>query len=465
VRGCNGVKKRVLLINAIRTHAEEERRQPHLGLGYLVSALRGRFGEDLFDFRITDRQIERHARKFKPDVVFITSVTQNFNIAMEYGRLVRNDGVPVILGGIHISLMPSSLNECFDAGVVGEGEETIVELVELFLRKGKFLPQDLMGISGVVFMDGGSLKVTPPRPQIEDLDSIASPARDLLRVYSHASMFTSRGCHYACAFCASARLWEGVRYFSPEYVIREIMGLVENYGVRLISFYDNLFTSNIGRLERLACLIKKEKRLKGVRFTCNARAELISDVVAQQLKEMRIASVNLGLESGSDATLAYLKRGASVEQNLNAIETIKRHGIAVQGSFVIGSPLETQEDILKTCEFIKNASLSLVDIYRLTPYPGTPLWEYAESRNIVSQHMDWNMLDANLLPENREPVMLSEVLTRGQLWRLSRKLSMVRFMKNLKGIFSHPYLADMPRIAKLLLYQRIHRMMAEQRWA
>ncbi|PJC48218.1 MAG: hypothetical protein CO035_04645, partial [Candidatus Omnitrophica bacterium CG_4_9_14_0_2_um_filter_42_8] len=256
------MKLRFLLINVIHPDVEVEQRQPCLGLGYLVSALRKRFGREFFEFRVIDRDIKKEVKKFRPDIVLMSSVTQNFNVAVNYASLLKQEHIPVIIGGIHISMMPSSLGSCFDVGVIGEGEQTITELIELFLQKKKFLTQDLIAIEGILFREGDSIHFTKPRLPIEDLDLIDLPARDLLKIDRHTYMFTSRGCPYKCEFCASTRFWPKARFFSAEYVVKEITDLVRNYNVKLVSFYDDLFIAHQERLKSIVYLVRKNKKLK-----------------------------------------------------------------------------------------------------------------------------------------------------------------------------------------------------------
>lgn len=457
------MKLRLLLINVIHPNIEVEQRQPSLGLGYLVTALRKHFGRDFFEFRVIDRYIEKEVKGFRPDIALMSSVTQNFNVAINYARFLKHKHIPVIIGGIHISMMPSSLGSCFDVGVIGEGEQTIVELIELFLQKKKFLAQDLNIIKGVLFRDGDSIHSTEPKPLIEHLDFIDPPARDLLKIDRHTYIFTSRGCPYKCAFCASTRFWPKVRFFNAEYVVREITDLVRNYNVKLISFYDDLFIAHRERLKTIVSLVRKNGKLKNVRFTCNARVNLVDDEIVALLKEMNVASINLGLESGCERTLRYLKGNVTVEQNLKAIKTIRKHRIACQGSFIIGSPSETREEILETYRFIKKVPLNLVEIYVLTPYPGTPVWDYAQSRGFVSEQMDWERLNVSFGPNSKKVIVLSEVLSRREIERLYKKIRHLCLVKSIIGITGHPYLRDIPKVAMQLIREYFHRYISRKR--
>jgi anaerobic magnesium-protoporphyrin IX monomethyl ester cyclase len=120
----------------------------------------------------------------------------------------------------------------------------------------------------------------------------------------------------------------------------------------------------------------------------------------------------MGLEPGSDKTLNYLKGKAfSVQKNRQAIEILKNHGITGNASFVIGSPEETLDEIMETFRFIKESPVCLVDVYVLTPYPGTPIWDYALSQELVSNDMDWERLNVNFEVSYQNIILLSQQLS------------------------------------------------------
>ena len=439
---------KVLFINAINPLSEIERRYPNLGLGYLVSSLRKEFGQDKFESKIIDSDVEKTLKTFKPDIVGITSVTQNYNIAKRYATIANRLNIPVLIGGLHISMLPVSLTDNMNIGVIGEGEITIKELFSIFLDKGRFVAGDLLKKKGVVFWEDNTKTFSQTRQDlIEDIDSIPFPARDLLKIERHSYIFSSRGCPYRCVFCASSRFWDEVRFFSAEYVVSEIEELVERYNVRLISFYDDLFIANKKRLERIVELLRKKRFYKKVKFTCSARANLITKEIAKLLKEMHVLSVGMGLESGSDEILKFLKGNITVEDNKKAVSILRRYGINVNASFVIGSPKETEDEMIKTYYFIKNNPLSLVDTYVLTPYPGTPLWDYAKERELVSDDMDWSRFNVNFNVNYKRAVILSEILKEDDIIRIYKKFARQRFFRNIKNIWNSPFLLDLSKVA------------------
>lgn len=439
---------KILFINAINPLIEVETRYPNLGLGYLASALQKQFGKDTFRIKVADKHIKDVIIKFKPDILLLTSVTQNFDIARQYATFAKNLNIPVVIGGVHISILPHNLSKEFDVGCIGEGEKTIVELISIFRNRGRFIKEDLSLVKGIVYKDNQEVIVNALREPLINMDEISFPARDLLKIGRHTYAFSSRGCPYDCIFCASTKFWHRVRFFSADYVVREIEELVEEYGVKLISFFDDLFIADISRLKKIVGILESKKFLKDLRFTCSARANLVNEEIAKLLKRMRVFSVGMGLESGSDKTLKYLKGGAiSVEDNIRAVKILNKYRISPNASFVIGSPEETKEDMLKTYFFIKNNPIALFDTYVLTPFPGTPVWEYAKARSLVSDDMDWSRLNVNFSSNSEKAIILSEVLDRKAIIEMYKKFQILRLAKNFKNVWFTPQIFDLPKIA------------------
>jgi len=443
----------ILLVNCIDTASEVQTRYPSLGLGHLAASARQAFGKEVC-MRIADRLPPEILRADPPNLVGLSSVSQNYGIAVKYAAASKAAGIPVLMGGPHISQLPRTLSADMDLAAIGEAENTFVELVRRLMdHGGRFHAEDLAKIPGVAFRDGDGFIETPlPSPigfKTGSLDEIPAPARDLLRVDRHTNMFTSRGCPYKCLFCASTRYWPALRFFSAAHVAEEIRTLVERHDVKHITFHDDLFLANLPRLRELADLLDGNGVLKkGIRFSCSASVTTIGEETAELLKRMNVVTVAMGLESGNDGILKYLKGDAfSVEKNASAVRTLNARGIHAHGSFVIGSPPETRETIMDTHRFIRDMPLSIVNIYVLTPLPGTPVWEMAERAGLVSNGMDWSRLRIDFQRNWRQAVLLPGNLSREELYGLYRKLRSLRARKMLKSIWTHPFLREVPRYA------------------
>lgn len=436
---------KLLLVNCLNLDEglrSAENSGEHLGVLYLAASLRRNFSSKELEIKVTYSLSNTLLNEFKPDIVGLSSVSQNYYVAQRYAQSCKDFGVKaVVIGGVHISVLSQTLTKQMDVGVINEGEETICELIKTFSENGCFLKDKLRKIKGVVFYDGDSLIRTESRERIKNLDTLPMPAREL---YYHPKrgIFTSRGCPYDCIFCFSKPFWGNPRFFTAEYVIREILEVVEKFKVSKIAFYDDLFIADLPRFKKIVQYIKDAGLHKKIAFSCDVRPNLVTDEVVSLLKSMNVTNVFMGIESGNERILKYLKKQAcSVEQNYNAVKILRKHKIFTDGGFIIGSPDETKEEIMDTLRFVRRSKIDHCSPLLLTPLPGTPIWELAQRRGLVSEYMDWNILREEFNELTDKHIILSEKLNRDELYVLYKKFKQEQKIKLFLLGIKHPLVA------------------------
>lgn len=348
-------------------------------------------------------QTVEEALAHEPDLVGISSVTPNFPYATEIARQIRAQrDVPVILGGPHVTGLPASLPDVFAAGVLSEGEETFAELAALLADRHALRACDLVDVAGICFHADGEVRVTRPRSFVRPLDRIPTPKRDWPGIAATSLWsFSSRGCPYRCRFCSTAEFWESYRVHSARYVVDELNDLIDRFDTRYHCFMDDLFAVHIKRLEEIVALVASDLKRK-LDLTVTIRADLVNERMCGLLKELGVQYCHLGLESGSDRVLSYLKKeSTTAARNQAAIDMLTEHGIKAIGSFIIGAPMEEEADLQQTYDFIarnvRDHKLLSFTFGPLVAFPGTAVWEDARQRGLVDERaIDWKALDIDI---------------------------------------------------------------------
>lgn len=405
---------------------------PPIGLCYLSSYLKANCSDvetDLVELvfgEVTQESIGK-ILDTAPDIVGFTTYTVGFHEIQEFCRLLRKASPDVIiwLGGPHITSLPQTLPESADAGVMGEGEETVAALYREYQERGKLTPASLSAINGICYRDdSGALCISPPRTFITGLDLIPPPDLSILnmRWYTARRMYftmkgnyrgfvllTSRGCPFNCRFCQASAQWGRCRYHSAERVISELERIRKQFPhVDAINIIDDLFIGDRKRLREIVHLIREKGLHYSIVFNVNGHSNLVDEEVIGLLKSINVIQIAYGFESGSERVLNFLKRGsATVERNRRAAALTTAAGIGVGGQFMIGSPGETEDDIRQTVEFIEQTPMSHVHVSATTPMPGTELWDICRTKGLVSDDMDWRTLDFGN-PDNSSLIYCNE---------------------------------------------------------
>jgi len=335
--------------------------------------------------------------QFQPDLVGISAVSENFGFAQKIAQTLKEKINPfIIIGGPHITAWPQFLPDCFDLGVIGEGEKTLEEIVKLFLQEG---PQKTLykNIPGLVMKTEDKIFISPGRSQIENLNELPIPQRK--RWVKHLGVphiMTTRGCVYRCSFCAEPSLFKKYREFSPGHIVEEIESILQDYPeTKHIRFYDDIFTVNRKRLQQLVELAQAHKIPEKISFSAFIHVKLFDDEIAQLLKKLNFLFIQFGADSGSPKILSQIKPSATLDLNQKTLNTAEKAGLKIGGSLVIGTPQENPEDLKQTLQFARKNKKKLFDL-EVSPavaLPGTDLWSYAQDKNLIPspEKINWFM--------------------------------------------------------------------------
>jgi radical SAM superfamily enzyme YgiQ (UPF0313 family) len=297
--------------------------------------------------------------------------------------------IPVVLGGIHPSMLPeeSLRNKLVDVVVIGEGEETVKELAACLMNG-----QDLSKVKGIAYKDGkGEIFVNPAREflDMEQLD-YALPYELLGKsFYAPTSLpvHTSRGCPYRCSFCYSNGMNKRkYRYKSAQRVVAEIEYLINKYHIYNFDLgsEDEFFINYNRAVEIFETVAKKGLKIRWSTFcrfdTFDSAYTKLGDYFPRLLKESGCHFISFGAESGSQRLLdEVIKKDIKVEQIIKTVEVLKNNGLAHRVTFMNCLPTETLDDINASFDVIdrisNNNPLILIGLFNLTPYPGTEMIE------------------------------------------------------------------------------------------
>jgi anaerobic magnesium-protoporphyrin IX monomethyl ester cyclase len=329
------------------------------------------------------------------DICGIYSPTQAWNQACNTAALMKKRGAFVIVGGPHISSLPLSLTEDFHAGCIGPGEKVLERLVHLVADNGTIALRQLQEIRGIVVHSPKGLQITEPSSQSFNLDESPSPYDYYLKPNrKRCRIISSVGCPHSCYFCAAKVMNPCLRLRSAGKLVEEMSFLHYKYKIKNFKFVDDNFLINSHRLRSLISLLRDRGMLQRITISCTSSSKFITEENVESLKLLNTESVNLGFESGSERILRRLKSGQiSLADHERAIRLLNRNRIMVYGTFIVGTPGETTEDMQETLSFVARNQIHHLSCYLLKPLPGTPFWnELVKEGKIDPYNVDFREL-------------------------------------------------------------------------
>jgi radical SAM superfamily enzyme YgiQ (UPF0313 family) len=341
---------------------------------------------DCYASPMQDEKIIDKIKADTPDYIGFSTTTSSFLDAVRIAQNVRKvlPGIKNIFGGVHISALREILMQNYpviDYGVVGEGEHTLLSLIESDGQIQKDVP-------GLLYREDDQVIFTGyiDQKQLIDLDTLPFPDYDKLsgfpKLYKlpifnypttpHTTAVSSRGCPYQCSYCDRSVFKRTYRFNSAEYLHDFVLHLHRKYGMRHINFYDDLFTFNRKRVEDFCGLLLKSGA--PITFNCAARSEHIDKDLLKLMKKAGCWMISLGIETGDSDLLGIHRSNSDLEMIKSKVSVIRETGIRVKGLFMMGLPGETEESIDKSMQYALDLPLSDMNLTKFTPFPGSPVY-------------------------------------------------------------------------------------------
>jgi radical SAM superfamily enzyme YgiQ (UPF0313 family) len=406
-----------------------------MGTAYIASALRNAghhvfiYSQDQHHYpepQLTDYLCENH---FDVVAVGVIGGYYQYRKLLALSRAIH--AVPerprFVIGGAG----PSPEPEFFlrktgaDVAVIGEGEVTMVELLDAFNRT-----RDLDSVNGIAYIADNRLRQTSERQPIPEVDAIPHPAWDLFPMDYYALLrmphatnsdrvlpvLAGRGCPYKCNFCY--RIDKGVRLRSPRSIVEEIRLLKIRYGATYIAFMDDLLMYSASRMRHLCqTLIDADLRIK---WCGNGRLNIVTPELLELMKASGCVFINYGIEAMDDQVLHNMHKELTCQQIITGIEATLAAGISPGYNIIFGNFGDTPETLQKGVDFLLKYDdhAQLRTIRPVTPYPGSELYTYAIEHGLLKgpedfyeeKHVNSDLLSVNFtdLPDDEVHRLLFE---------------------------------------------------------
>lgn len=387
----------------------------------------------------------------RADLVGISGTTSTQPYAYRLAEEFEAAGVPVVLGGPHVTFLPDEALEHATYVVRGEGQQTICELVTALERQGT-----LAGIAGLSWRDADHrAHHNPRRRPCTQHEFQALPIPDLSLIAGHERMdakplMTQWGCPFDCEFCAVTPMFSrSIRYRRNDQILAELAGL----NADMVFFHDDLFVVDKHRTrDLLRQMIHRDltpRWLAQVRAAETVFASKANRCVDHDLLGlMRSAGcwmVMVGFESVSEESLKQMNKKQTVRDIVDATDLFHQYGIKVHGMFIAGADTDTVEQADRTVEFAKRVGIDTIQIMTETPLPGTRLYQRAQSENRIITD-DWAFYDGHhavMRPAKMHPrdLQLTTVRAMERFYSLPRIV-----LPAVRGLLHHA-----PELARLAL--------------
>lgn len=399
-------------------------------------------------------------KKVDTKIAGISCYTPEYFETLKLARDIRkvNSECKIIVGGIHPTLNPEDFfdsdERLVDICVVGEGEVTAYELVEILLGRSK---NTLDQIQGIVYRQDGSetLITTERRPPAADLDEISYPDYSLIdmRYYSNAnpyairgvflrSMYLSatRGCPSQCTFCVAKKLRQFFgtgRVRSAGGLIKELKFLKSKYAIDSFYFVDDLFTIDKKNVEEF-CRVFQEERL-GLIWGCSSKVSTLNEEMLKVMSESGCIQIDFGVERGSDTALNLVHKGQNIDMVKNIFRLCHKYGIRTFANMLLNLPQEKEGDLNDILHLLDVIRPEVTSINIFTPYPGTEIYENSGYKFLKEEFPDLSRDVTKLIKTSPEKFKFSDHNIELGQWVRKYSKRYNRVLPNIRFYFTWRY--------------------------
>ena len=374
-------------ICGFNTNASDDRERHHIGHGIAsvgAAAKAAGYHVDLIDVRTLTgwEEFVSSIRNAPADVYGISISQADCKPGAELIRRIKAT-LPqskIIVGGVHPSVFPFAYtNLPVDTVVVGEGEVVFVDLLKLVDSKAP-LPKVIKGIkpdlNAIPWIDRDLFDYGK---ELECLFSDDQPGPTV-------TMLAGRGCPMSCTYCQPAEntvFGSPYRLRSPQNVVDELRHLYDKYQFKNVLFWDDTFAINKKWIMEF-CDLYEAQKFGATISVCN-RADIIcnNEPMIKRMAEIGVNWFVVGMETGSQRLLDFIKKGTTVEQNKEAVRISRKYGIRTYATIMYGLPTETREDSLATCRMIEEANPEYTQVFWFIPIPGTEIYKYCIDNDLI----------------------------------------------------------------------------------
>jgi len=471
------VTKTVLFVNIPHTsrlsHFDKKVANIHfpIGLAYIMNTVRSQCQD--YDFSILDLNFwsrdEESIKKYfsanykynlLPDFVLFGAMSTNYKQVKNISRILKSlfANIKLVCGGtiatIHSQLLLEKLG--IDICVIGEGEETIVELLKC--------SNNLRSIKGIAFLDKGEYVKTSSRERVGKIQSLVPVYRyfnmeGYISSYKHFQGYRgvmvsgSRGCYYKCEFCVRP-FGKEIIYRKVDEIVDEISFLTKTYKIEYFFLCDELPWSNKKWMNELAtCLIDNKINVMWVTAGRVNQFSYKDRDLLKLAKKSGLVRICFGVESASKKILQNMKKvGVSTEKAKKTFRLLREIGIKPSASIVMGYPGETPETIQETVSFLKENLLVMKSFFILQPYPGTEVYEKYVKNGIGEE--DWLEKYSHEGDASRITVNLTNMSDEEFMYNVSEAVKQV-CKRSLLCYFKYYALKDLPKPIVVDIYRYI----------